>query len=84
MDPRIHKHRENRNTCFIEWSDDDFIYENPRWIEPHGHQQLHFPRTRWIREVPDLDFEDDDGDVEMVDADVDMTDADTDIEMVDA
>ena len=88
MDPRIHKHRENRNPCFIEWCETLEIYECPRWIEPHGRQQLHFPRTRWIHNGPDLDDEDADGDIEMADADVDMLDADSDsdsdIDMVDA
>lgn len=37
------------------------------WLQPDGHNQLHFPRTKWIRDVPDWDVEDDDGDIGMLD-----------------
>ncbi|MCJ1373351.1 hypothetical protein MMC20_004579 [Loxospora ochrophaea] len=37
------------------------------WIVPHGHTQLSFPRTKWIREVPDPELEDWEGDVGMED-----------------
>ncbi|KAL8785595.1 MAG: hypothetical protein Q9195_008581 [Heterodermia aff. obscurata] len=35
------------------------------WIEPDGHNQLHFPRTRFIRDGPDPEMVDDDGDIDM-------------------
>ena len=38
-----------------------------RYLEPHGRTQLHFPQTKWIRNVPDWDAENDDGDIEMID-----------------
>lgn len=37
------------------------------YLEPDGHNQLHFPRTKWIRDVPSWDEENDDGDIEMID-----------------
>ena len=40
--------------------------EYPRWIEPHGHTQLHFPRTKYVRDVPDWQDEDGDGDIAML------------------
>ncbi len=38
-----------------------------RYLEPHGRNQLHFPQTKWIRDVPSWDAENDDGDIEMID-----------------
>ena len=61
FDRRIHKHREIRFGWGVA-----VTHEVSRWIEPHGHQQLHFPRTKWVRDVPDWSVEDQDGDVEMV------------------
>ena len=43
-------------------------YTVDRWIEPYDHTQLHFPRTKWIRDIPDSGLEDLDGDIEMLDA----------------
>ena len=43
-------------------------YTFDRWIEPHDHTQLHFQRTKWIRDIPDSGLEDLDGDIEMLDA----------------
>lgn len=69
FDPSIHKHREIR----FRWGIWEMI-EVSRWIEPDGHNQLHFPRTKWVRDVPDWSVEDQDGDVEMgEDADVEMS-----------
>ncbi|MCJ1469040.1 hypothetical protein MMC07_007672 [Pseudocyphellaria aurata] len=62
FDRRIHKHREIR----FGWGIEETI-EVSRWIEPDGHNQLHFPRTKWVRDVPDWTVEDQDGDVEMLD-----------------
>lgn len=68
FDRRIHKHREIR----FRWGYWQSI-EVSRWIEPDGHNQLHFPRTKWVRDVPDWSVEDQDGDVEMgEDGDVEM------------
>ena len=60
FDRRIHKHREIR----FGWGVVVTLVVS-RWIEPDGHNQLHFPRTKWVRDVPDWSAEDDDGDVEM-------------------
>ena len=38
-----------------------------RYLEPYGHTQLHFPQTKWIRDVPNWDAENDDGDIDMID-----------------
>ena len=38
-----------------------------RYLEPDGHNQLNFPRTKWIRDVPTWEDVDADGDVDMVD-----------------
>ena len=35
------------------------------YLEPHGRSQLHFPRTRFIRDSCDAEQVDDDGDIEM-------------------
>ena len=35
------------------------------YLEPHGHNQLHFPRTHVVRDGRDPELEDDDGDIEM-------------------
>ena len=61
FDRRIHKHREIR----FRWGK-KYVIEGSRWIKPDGHNQLHFPRTKWVRDVPDWSVEDQDGDVEMV------------------
>lgn len=61
FDRRIHKHREIRFGWGVA-----ITYEVSRWIEPDGHNQLHFPRAKWVRDVPDWSVEDQDGDVEMV------------------
>ena len=61
FDRRIHKHREIRFGWGVA-----VTHEVSRWIEPNGHQQLHFPRTKWVRDVPDWSAEDQDGDLEMV------------------
>ncbi|MCJ1271035.1 hypothetical protein MMC22_010934 [Lobaria immixta] len=63
FDPRIHKHREVR----FRFCEDVTVVEVFRWIVPDGHNQLHFPRTKWVRDVPDWSVEDQDGDVEMGD-----------------
>lgn len=42
--------------------------EVDRWIEPHGRDQLNFPRTKFISDGPDAEAEDDEGDVDMADA----------------
>ena len=77
IDPKVFKHRA------IDWKvrfhDYALVWEHPRWIEPDGQQQLHFPRTRWIRDGPDPSLEDHEGDIEMV-----LVDHDGDIEMTDA
>ena len=54
-----------RNVGFARY---DEVFDVERWIEPHGRAQLHFPKTKFISEGPDVDAEDDEGDVEMVDA----------------
>ncbi len=36
-----------------------------RYLEPDGHNQVHFPRTKWIRDGPTGDDVDADGDVDM-------------------
>ncbi len=51
--------------CFAEY---DEVLDVDRWIEPHGRDQLNFPRTRFVCGGLDADAEDDDGDVEMADA----------------
>lgn len=63
FDRRIHKHREIR----FRWDEAVVVFEVSRWIESDGHNQLHFPRTKWVRDVPDWSVEDQDGDVEMAD-----------------
>ena len=35
------------------------------WLEPDGRNQLHFPRTRFVRDGRDPQLEDDDGDIVM-------------------
>lgn len=50
------------------WARHDEVFDVDRWIEPHGRDQLHFPKTKFIRDGPEADAEDDEGDVEMVDA----------------
>ena len=52
----------------VRWDHYDKVYEVDTWIVPDGHNQLHFPRTKWIRDVPDPAVEDLDGDIEMRDA----------------
>ncbi|KAL9127434.1 MAG: hypothetical protein Q9175_007735 [Cornicularia normoerica] len=52
----------------VGWARWDEVFDVDRWIEPHGRDQLNFPKTRFIRDGPDGDAEDDQGDVEMVDA----------------
>lgn len=52
----------------VRWDHYDKVYPVDTWIVPDGHNQLHFPRTKWIRDVPDGAFEDLDGDIEMRDA----------------
>jgi len=39
--------------------------EFERYLEPDGHNQVNFPRTRWIRDGPTGDDVDADGDVDM-------------------
>ena len=51
----------------VRWDSYDEIWPVDRWIVPHGRDQLHFPRTKWIRHGPDPALEDQDGDVEMRD-----------------
>ena len=51
--------------CFAEY---DEVLDVDRWIEPHGRDQLNFPRTRFVCDKLDADAEDDDGDMEMLDA----------------
>lgn len=41
--------------------------EVERWIEPHGRHQRSFPRTTFVRDGPDVEDEDDEGDVVMGD-----------------
>ena len=41
--------------------------EFERYLEPDGHNQVSFPRTKWIRDGPSVDDVDFDGDVEMCD-----------------
>ncbi|MCJ1257255.1 hypothetical protein MMC24_005080 [Lignoscripta atroalba] len=78
IDRRVHVHRPGAGTVRFAC---EVVYTGlSRWIEPDGHNQLHFPRTKWIRDVPDP-VEDLDGDVEMLDADVETLDGD--IEMID-
>ena len=50
------------------WAQYDEVFDVDRWIEPHGRDQLNFPRTKFICDGPDADVEDDQGDVEMIDA----------------
>ena len=53
----------------VRWDHYDAVYLVDNWIEqPYGRTQLHFPKTRWIRDVPDPELEDLDGDIEMLDA----------------
>ena len=52
----------------VRWDHYDKVYLVDTWIVPDGHNQLHFPRTKWIRDVPDAAVEDPDGDIEMRDA----------------
>ncbi|KAM0799243.1 hypothetical protein BDR22DRAFT_890455 [Usnea florida] len=52
----------------VSWAPYDEVAEVQRWIEPHGRRQLHFPRTVFIRDGPDTEAVDDEGDAEMVDA----------------
>ncbi|MCJ1267673.1 hypothetical protein MMC22_007559 [Lobaria immixta] len=47
-------HREIR----FRWDEAVLQFEVSRWIEPDGHNQLHFPRTKWMRDVPDWSVED--------------------------
>ncbi|MCJ1458050.1 hypothetical protein MMC28_008420 [Mycoblastus sanguinarius] len=61
-------HIHSRPNGHVRWDHYDEVWPVDRWIVPHGHDQLHFPRTRWVRDVPDSGFEDLDGDIEMLDA----------------
>ena len=65
IDPLIHQyHGGNGHVRFYRLL---HITEVFRWIKPDGHNQINFPRTIWIRNVPDAAAEDDDGDIEMLD-----------------
>ena len=51
------------------WDVYDAVYEFEPYLHDEGAQsQLHFPRTKFIRNVPDVEFEDSDGDIAMSDA----------------
>ena len=52
----------------VRWDHYDKVYPVETWIVPDGHNQLHFPRTKWMRDVPEAALEDLDGDIEMFDA----------------
>ncbi|KAL9637323.1 MAG: hypothetical protein Q9164_002260 [Protoblastenia rupestris] len=53
----------------VHWDVYDVIYEFEPYLENDGAQsQLHFPRTKFIRNVPDVELEDSDGDIGMLDA----------------
>ncbi|KAL9098271.1 MAG: hypothetical protein Q9163_006042 [Psora crenata] len=55
-------------TRHVHWDVYDVVYEfEPYWDNDGAHSQLHFPRTKFIRNVPDIDLEDFDGDIEMLD-----------------
>ena len=43
--------------------------EYPRYLKRTGSTQLHFPNTKWIRDVPGTELEDDDGDIQMLGCD---------------
>ena len=63
-----HLHIHQPENGHVRWDHYDQVYSVDRWIVPDGHNQLHFPRTKWIRDVPEAAFEDLDGDIEMRDA----------------
>ena len=63
-----HLHIHQPENGHVRWDHYDKVYSVDKWIVPDGHNQLHFPRTKWIRDVPDAAFEDLDGDIEMRDA----------------
>lgn len=50
----------------VRWGE-ELVWRVERYLEPHGHTQLHFPETKWIHDVPGWDAENDDGDIEMID-----------------
>lgn len=50
----------------VRWGE-QLVWTVECYLEPHGHTQLHFPETKWIRDVPSWDAENDDGDIEMID-----------------
>ena len=63
-----HLHIQQPENGHVRWDHYDKVYLIDTWIVPDGHNQLHFPRTKWIRDVPDAAVEDLDGDIEMRDA----------------
>ncbi len=63
-----HLHIHQPANGHVRWDHYDKVYLVDTWIVPDGHNQLHFPRTKWIRDVPDAVVEDLDGDIEMHDA----------------
>ena len=50
----------------VRWGE-QLVWTVDRYLEPCGYTQLHFPQTKWIRDVPGWDAENDDGDIEMID-----------------
>ena len=68
IDRRVHVHKKLRDGAGTVEFACEFVYPDlERWIEPDGHNQINFPRTKWIRGVPDPTLEDCDGDIEMLD-----------------
>lgn len=68
VDPAVHVHgqRDERRGCIVDFAEEvEYLVDLERWIVPDGRNQIHFPRTKWVRDVPDADLEDDDGDLVM-------------------
>lgn len=78
----IHKHVKKR----LRFSDHAWTMDVARWIEPDGHNQISFPRTKWIWAKSEWSREDEAGDVMMEDevSDVAMEDEVGDLIMEDA
>lgn len=78
--PRVHCHNKEEVSALpsireVHWDDYSLIVPVDSWLEPDGHNQLSFPRTLYVRNVPDSEAEDLDGDVEMLGFDAPGTSA---------
>ena len=78
--PKVHCHNKEEVSALpsvreVHWDDYNLIFPVENWLQPDGHNQLSFPRTRYVRNVPDSEAEDLDGDIEMLDFDAPATSA---------